>query len=285
MRVFKSDEFISDSEVLCIKVKRARNNYPTHTHDFIEIIYVGEGECVQIIDGKSYEVRRGDMLFINYGSTHSFETASEFAYIEIFFSPKLLENSAITASNALALLALSSFDSMRGEENGGKISFAGDERKEVEFILSSMLSEQEKYKDGVTSAKTVLENYLNIILVKMLREASNADETIAEDIWHSLKTYIDEHPEEKMTLNTLASKSFYNPSYLSRAFKQKFGLSPMEYVRERRIEMAMSLLDDTNLSVDDIIDKVGFSDRSAFYHAFSKKTDLTPAEYREKNKR
>ena len=285
MRVFRSEEFMEKDSVIYLHSKTVSKGHSVHSHDFIEIVYITDGEGVQVIDGTSYNVHRGDMLFLNYGSTHSYSCQDQFSYIEIFFSPKLVEDGSITASNALALLALSSFDNMRGGENCGKMSFSGDERKEVEFILSAMLEEQAKYENSINSAKTVMENYLNVLLVKMMRKATNSDETIAEDIWHSLKQYIDDHSEEKITLNSLASKSFYNPSYLSRAFKQKFGISPMEYIRGRKIDLAMSLLSDTDRSIEEIVKEIGFSDRSAFYHAFFKSTGLTPTEYREKNKK
>ena len=105
MRVFKSDEFMADDTVIYVHPNEAVKDYPVHTHDFIEIIYILDGEGIQTIDGTSYSVRRGDMLFINYGSSHSYSTSSRFEYREIFFSPKLFGDGAITASNALALLA------------------------------------------------------------------------------------------------------------------------------------------------------------------------------------
>lgn len=281
MRVFDKDNLIERDAVIGMRKNDKSLSYELHYHKFIELMYITEGKAVECIDGTEYAASAGDMMFIGYGASHSFRTEEAFSYIEIYFSPELVEDGGITAENALALLALSCFDDMRGGADGGKISFSGEDRREVEFILGAMLKEKER---SCASSRKIMESYLNILLIKML-DRTSTDETLAADVLSSLKAYIDAYPEEKMTLSTLASKSFYNPSYLSRAFKQKFGISPMEYLRRRRIEEATELLISTDESVDEIMERVGFSDRSSFYHTFSRLTSLTPAEYRQKFKR
>ena len=146
-----------------------------------------------------------------------------------------------------------------------------------------MLREQEK---GLPSSQSIIAHYLSILLTKMLRRSEMAEEDeLMRDVWQDLRQYIDENAEKHITLASLAAKSFYNPSYFSRVFKQKFGASPTEYIRERRIERAMELLREGDLPVEESIARVGFSDRSAFYHAFAKSTDRTPAEYRAEHKK
>lgn len=281
MKIFTAERMIGDGSI-GIQERTGVSDYPLHSHDFIEIVYIKSGEAIQTVDGVEYSVRRGDILFINCAATHSYSSEKGFDYVEIFFSPKLVAEGIVTEENALVLLSLSAFDVLRREQNGGRLTFHGEERQEVEFILSAMLRER---KMALTSFETVISNYLNILLTKMQRKASDADKEIVDDIWHSLKVYIDSNPEEHITLSSLAARSFYNPSYFSRVFKQKFGMSPVEYIRDKRMEKAMALLASDSASVDEIIETVGFSDRSAFYHYFSKKTGMTPSEYRANNKR
>ncbi len=283
MHTYTSDCYIGKGKTIGMHRMVGKPNQALHNHDFIEICYIAEGEAIETIDGQSYHVKRGDSVFINCGSTHAFTTESGFTHVEIFFSPILVEEGVITEQNALSLLSLSLFNEMRKEQGGGKISFHGEERKEVEFILAAM---QKEYESQKSDAGTVLEHYLNILLTKMRRASEEeGGENIIEDIWQSLKSYIDEHPEEDLTLSALASKCFYNPSYFSRMFKKKFGLSPTEYIRLRRIAHAKTLLREEETSVENILHRVGFSDRGSFYHAFSAETGMTPSEYRAKMKK
>ena len=277
MRIFKSEEWIERGRSMHI-FSSTTGSSPTHTHDFIEIVYVCEGEATETVDGCALEVKRGDMIFLNYGSTHAFEARDHFRYINICFSPETVSETIITPQNAFSLLSLTAFNEMRSDMDSGKISFFGEERQEIEQILFAMLRE---YKEKPSSWHTVMESYLNILITRMLRktELGVGGEEI-RDVWRELSDFIDNNLQADLTLSALARKCFYNPSYFSRAFKEKFHVSPLEYVTRKRLELAKRLLWETDLAVDEIGRQSGFSDRSQFYYAFSKYEGMTPGEYR-----
>ena len=279
MKVYKTEELIEKGKSLHI-FSGMRRDVPeqTHIHDFIEIIYVRSGEAEECVDGVCYHVRRGDMVFINYGSTHSFIPRGEYAYINICFSPEVVGDAIVTAENAFSLLSLTAFNEMRSESGGGVLSFFGGERREVEEILSSMLRE---YHDRQTGWGTVTENYLNILITKMLRRTRlGVDHEEMDEMWRSLSEYIDQNLCAELTLSALAQKCFYHPSYFSRVFKEKFRMSPVEYITRKRLDRAVALLCDSELSVDEISERAGFSDRRTFYHAFSRYIGGSPSDYR-----
>lgn len=278
--MYTAEVHIGNGRTIGISRKKQSCAEAFHCHEFIETVYVMSGRAIQRVDEASYEVERGDIVFINYGSLHSFEPLENFEYINIYFMPELLGSSIITQDNALALLSLTAFDEMRKDKNGGKLSFFGDERRELEFIITTMLRE---YEEDRPEAARVIENYLSILFTKMLRKTLMNNSDVC-DIWSELTEYIDKNLHEPLTLSALAQKSFYNPSYFSRIFKQRFGVSLSDYIRTKRIEQAMKLLSETELSVDEIISMTGYTDRSAFYHAFSRHTGTSPAEYRAKTK-
>ena len=144
--------------------------------------------------------------------------------------------------------------------------------------MRSMLRE---YGDKKSAWHTVMESYLNILITRMLRKTElGAPSEEIGDVWKELSDFIDANLQTELTLSALASKCFYNPSYFSRAFKEKFHTSPVEYITRKRLELAERLLCETELSVDEIGRQSGFSDRSRFYYAFSKYVGTTPGEYR-----
>ncbi len=282
MRIFKGESLIREGERSFIFKADAPLLEPAHTHDFIEIIYVLGGTADEIIDDTHYTVKKGDLLFINYGSIHSFTPMKDFAFINIGFSPKIIGEAVVTPENALSLLSLSTFDEMRGECAGGKFSFFGEERREIETIMNAMLAEEENKLPGYS---IVMDNYISILITKMLRKNSIVSDENIGGLWQELLDYIDENISAKLTLSALAEKCFYNPSYFSRIFKEKFKMPPLEYVNRQRITKAVELLISTELSVDEISETVGFSDRSSFYHMFSKFEGVTPSKFREDNRR
>jgi len=279
MKVFKSEEYIASGQTIGIFSMDQSAAEASHRHDFIEVVYVLSGSATQWVDETPYEVVRGDVIFINYGAEHAFAPHGEFRYVNICFMPEVL-SSAIMPNNALALLSLTAFDEIRKDKNGGKLSFYSEERQEVEFLLSAMLRE---YRQDLPFSDRVIEHYLSALFAKMLRKIAMND-SFVPDLWEELRAYIDENPGGELTLSALAKKCFYHPAYFSRVFKQRFGISPSEYVRQKRMEYAMRLLQETELPVDEIIPRAGYNDRSAFYHAFSRAASMTPAEFRAKVK-
>ena len=278
MRIYRFENYKEEGKHLHVSSSDRTKAESTHIHDFIEIVYYMSGKATEIIDGKSYQMKHGDMVFINPGSTHSFVPEDEAVFVNICFSPETVNDAMLTQENAYSLLSLIAFDEMRCESNFGKISFFGNERRDIEEILTAMISEYKCRKSGWIS---VMESYFNILITKMMRRCEIGMKTEDVDgMWQELSEYIDKNLSTELTLSALASKYFYNPSYFSRVFKEKFQMSFVEYVNRKRIAHAMELLSESALSVEDICQRVGFYDRSNFYHAFSKYTGNTPSEYR-----
>ena len=96
----------------------------------------------------------------------------------------------------------------------------------------------------------------------------------------SAKDYIDSNFAEPITLNSLAATFYMHPIYLQRRFKQEYGLSPTEYVIKIRINHAKNYLISTNMTVEEISYKVGYSYPSYFIKLFKRLEHCTPLEYR-----
>ena len=113
--------------------------YAPHTHEFVELVYILSGSVEHTVDGKSYSLCEGDILFMNCGCTHSFCSDKEYSYVNILFSPELMSEEIVTPANAFSVLSLTAFNDMRSDSNYGKISFLGEERKEIEEIVNDTI--------------------------------------------------------------------------------------------------------------------------------------------------
>ena len=93
-------------------------------------------------------------------------------------------------------------------------------------------------------------------------------------------SYIKQNFAEDIKLDDIASLVHLNKNYLARQFKKAFGISPIAYLINIRMEYAGKLLSETNLPVKTVALKCGYKDPSFFNSYFKKTYSVTPAEYR-----
>lgn len=87
---------------------------------------------------------------------------------------------------------------------------------------------------------------------------------------------------EKHTLDSLSNELNYNKYKLAKDFKRYVHKAPIDYLIERRIEVAKQLLLTTNKTVNEISESIGIANIPHFIHLFKNHTMLTPLQYREK---
>jgi AraC-like DNA-binding protein len=96
--------------------------------------------------------------------------------------------------------------------------------------------------------------------------------------------YLKERYAEEFSLKQLASLANYSPNHLIRRFKEKTGMTPVSYLHALRIEEAKRLLTQTNKSVSEIMERVGFLDSAYFSKTFKRLVGYSPKRYREMEK-
>lgn len=98
------------------------------------------------------------------------------------------------------------------------------------------------------------------------------------------KVVIDRHIENFSSNEELAGLLKCSVSSLTRGFKKKYGVTPIEYQKQKKIESAKQLLISDTLSVKEIANHLGFCDAAYFSAYFKKYTGLTPKEYKKGEK-
>ena len=95
-----------------------------------------------------------------------------------------------------------------------------------------------------------------------------------------LHDFLVDNLETRYTIEALAKKYLLNTSTLKTMFKDIYGMPVASYVKERRMEKAMKLLQETDETVASIAEKVGYESQGKFAQAFKEKTSQLPTEYR-----
>ena len=110
----------------------------------------------------------------------------------------------------------------------------------------------------------------------------NADRSIDTNFSSRLLFYINENYKNDISLDIIASEFGYNPSYVSKYFKNCFNTSFIQYLTLIRLKNAVMLMRERKYSVTYCALESGFNSMRSFYRAFSKEFHCTPKEYLEK---
>ena len=100
------------------------------------------------------------------------------------------------------------------------------------------------------------------------------------DAVQRMQDYIESHLDEPVTLQQLAKAAGYSPWHATRLFRELVGISPLEYLRARRLSRAALRLRDTGERVLDVALEHAFESHEGFTRAFSGRFGITPERYR-----
>lgn len=230
----------------------------TRTRADISVIeYVTDGDGYVILDGKTHHVCRDMIYFLPQGKRHNYYSDSKNPFTKIF-----LNVSGDFCERLVFAYGLS-----------GKCFFDGNGLKPTfEKIVSVIRSDM---PDGDVQA--ILQGIFIEIISRLsvaMRETKHSDEAL------KLKNFIDSNPERIVSSNELSKIIFRSQDYCQKLFSREFNTTPYAYQLERKMQTAKSLLADTNLSVGEIAEKLGYSDIHYFSNLFYKKCGCRPSIYR-----
>ncbi|WP_341878147.1 response regulator transcription factor [Defluviitalea saccharophila] len=159
----------------------------------------------------------------------------------------------------------------------------GDIIERFEFCLNQdegeKIYEYPKYSlnaNHISTLHQIMRDFTKEILERL--EVSGTENSAY--MIQKVKDYIDEHFQEKITLEDMADYVGLSKYYLSYLFKKEEGTNFVSYINKKRIEKAKEYLRDTNNTVSQIYDLVGFSDQQYFSKTFKKIVGMTVTEYR-----
>jgi AraC-like DNA-binding protein len=122
---------------------------------------------------------------------------------------------------------------------------------------------------------------LDALLLAVLHEYEHGDAVVKSDLAQQVRKWVQADLELPVTLDDLARKAKMSRFYFSRRFQKETNQSPMDFVRQVRIEAAWVYLLDTQLPLKAIAEKTGFSDEFVLSHSFQKVAGISPNQLRQ----
>lgn len=244
-----------------------------HSHPFSELFYVVNGQGTFIAEDTEFPVKKNDMVIINPHVRHTEKSlpGAPLDYIVLGIEGLSFAFEKIAAARS----------GESAQAPSGTVSKYNVSKTNVCTCLNLMLEEVSRQEEDY---ETVCQNLLEVLLISMLRSGSLSvvpdNSRLLNRECTQIKNYLDANYSETITLDSLAALTHMNKYYLAHTFTKYVGLSPINYLLQKRIQEGKSLLESTSYSIAQISDLLGFSSQSYFSQAFRKATGMTPMQYR-----
>lgn len=261
------------------------STYPLHSHDFFELVYIYHGSALQYLENDTLPLEEGSICLMNTNYRHGLCIDSEESIVFNILIAKPLVNTSflnlITNNNLFSNFFIDSLFS--NTQYGEYIYFAKNPASRVEFLMQSLLEEYILQKPDYQSA---MQSYLSLIFIELQRHHvyQSGKSEIMDINFPAIMSYVSTHLED-VTLNSLAEHFHYTPAYLSKILKRYLGQSFSNLLSELRLNKAASYLQNTSISIDSIVELLGYYDRSHFNRVFKKHYGCSPNEYRDINQK
>ena len=236
-----------------------------HEHPFCEILFVLAGHGVTVVEGESYEIKKGDIIVYNPHTIHEESTSGDVGLELAFFGITNFQVSGLPLDH---LIDKESSPVLHTKKDMEKFSF-------YFRSLANEVSEDKQY--GELMAKY----WARLILIGILRLANISEaKFVSNAIFTKIHQYLSKNFASIDSMNQICSDLNISEYYLAHVFKKYMGTPPMRYVTIKRISYAKKLLQETDLTATEIGERCGYKDHVLFFKAFKKSEGITPVQYR-----
>lgn len=252
-----------------------------HSHDFIEFVYIYQGDCIQYINGKGIEAQEGDLFLLAPGTYHHISTFDDHnIVIFIMIRKSTFQSAFMSLLKQSDLLSAFFAHVVYGKNTYPYLLFmTGSDRKLKEQIFS--MYEEASGRDGYSTR--MLNNQFEWMCLHLLRNHIGRMDLYGSSARGmrimELLGYINKH-FRTITLAGMAAHFQYSTGHLCRLIKKATGMTFSDLVLRTRMSKACSLLTNSSVPIGEISGSVGFCDASNFYKAFKRLHGQTPAQYR-----
>ena len=237
-----------------------------HTHHFTELFFVVNGEGNFLFRDKTYRIKAGDLVIIPPYMEHT-EQSIKGTPLEYY------------------VIGVDGVSFQHTDDQTNVQVFCNFSNKSlIADLLGQMLYE---VRNPAYGSDKICQNLLEILLLRIIRYQHVIPVPLTSTYMTKecarIKEFLDSNYSEHITLDTLTELTHMNKYYMAHSFAKYTGKSPIQYLNQRRMEAACTLLKDTDHSIASISSSVGFSSQSYFTQAFRKKYSMTPIKYRQQN--
>lgn len=238
-------------------------DYPPHTHDDVELVYVLQGSGRAVCDGEPYTLSAGEFFLATPNQVHHYAGFHGGKYILLIVKADRLQSYGSRLRGSMVRRAV----------------IPAAEAGEVD-LLEAALAEYERHGDS-----DVVSGYLTALFGRLLRRCAVEEAPLRRDRLAEVLAYCGQHYREPLTVERVAAALYVSRSHISHIFRRRVGMSFSDYISALRLTEAVNRLEQTDAAVTEIALDVGFSSLRSFDRAFAARYGTTPRAYRQRERK
>jgi AraC-like DNA-binding protein len=269
------DFFTGDAIPLRVLHMEPSPPYPSHRHDFNELVVVYEGTGRHLVDGAAYELRRGDVFLIPRGSSHAYADPSGLCYVNVIFDSASLFSGETWPAGPDSLSS--------GKYHGGPVRdfwLSAFALREIVGVINRIDQELFQRRDGYAFMAKALFMQLWCILGRKYAERDDVGTSVPARVARVIR-YLDREGGPEVSVADMAEDAGTCIRNFHREFKKATGSAPLAYINQLRIGRACGLLRETDKTITQIAGLVGYDDSNYFARQFKRFKGLSPKRFRE----
>ncbi|MBQ7839468.1 MAG: helix-turn-helix transcriptional regulator [Lachnospiraceae bacterium] len=267
--------------VACYHDDLRENEVPWHWHAELEAAVITEGCAVVAAGNQKYTVYAGEGFFINSGILHgcwNIDTSACRLH-SVVFHPRLVGGSIDSVFYLKYVLPLTENHCLESIHLRPSTHWQAEVLKSIEAGWSACVQEPIGFEFKVRYALSELIVLLQSNLPATKLHPSEKAIRDGERIKLMLQ-FIHEHYGHELNTANIARSASVCESECLRCFRSTIGTTPIQYVRQYRIQQVCQLLTSTQEKISDIAARCGFQDISYFTKVFREAKGMVPSEYR-----
>jgi len=253
-----------------------------HWHEEWEAVVIEKGEAVFSVDGQNYPLAPGRGIFVNSSALHNVWDAggTDCCLHSVVFHPRLVGGGLESVFWQDYVQPLLSNNELKAVPLDPDISWNREALEYIEAAWAACEGEQPGFELETRAA-------LSRLAFLLVRHCPTEEEYPGQKILRSsertkaMLRYIQEHYREPLSIADISGSAAVSESECLRCFREILGTTPIQYVRQLRIQRAAELLKTTDLKIAEIGAACGFQEMSYFAKTFRQAKGCAPKEYRD----
>ncbi len=276
--VISGEKLLEKGKLIAIRPHTRFIAFPEHSHDYVEMVYMCQGETRHVVNGAPITLRQGELLMLGQNARQSIEPAGErdiavnFIVRPAFFSgtlPFLGEEETPLRRFVVSCLT--------GENETGYLLFRVSELLPIQNLIENLLC---TLLEDTPNKRGILQMTMGLLFIQLMNHTEALQfETRDQNAVVSVLRYLEEHYRDG-SLTEIAARLHYELPSLSRLIRQKTGKNYTMLLQEKRLSQAAWLLRNTDKNVDEIANAVGYENVSYFHRLFFSRFGQSPRQYR-----